>query len=201
MEIIFYKQMGIFISFSVFMIFFIQNWKNKSWVPLWLAWGLNWNGSVEFINDGQISRINLVFKMVEPCLFDVFYCAVFSSFLISMWCTSENFMFSLTNVFLFFFLYIYTCIFAHFSFVTGTRCKSDYFQEKEKKELPKNQRTSTGVLDSNYLITCSFNVILLILILLDEWLSSSGVDKVKDNWYSGNWETWSCIDWKAFKTC
>lgn len=101
----------------------------------------------------------------------------------------------------FFFLYIYTCICAHFSFVTGTRCKGDYFQEKEKKELQKNQRASTGVLDSNYLITYCFHVILFLLILLDEWLSSSGVDKVKDNWYWGNWETSSCIDWKAFKTC
>ena len=31
------------------------------------------------------------------------------------------------------------------SFLLGIRCKGDYFQEKEKEELPPYQRTSTGL--------------------------------------------------------
>jgi hypothetical protein len=76
--------------------------------------------------------------------------------------------------------YLCTCMCTHFPLISGTRCEGDYFQEKEKEELPKNQRASSGVFGINCLNVLFYNK-LLILILLDGWLSFSGVDKVKDN--------------------
>jgi len=120
MEIIFSKQVGNFMSFSVFYP------KLKEW---------KWKYGI-VIDECQIFPGHLVFKLVNPCLLvmDSFYhdlcvlllflpdppatvtiltanmhysCVISTSFLVSKWCNNDNFMVFLTDVYLIFFLYLH----------------------------------------------------------------------------------------------